>query len=560
MFLKNKNWLLALLLPVLAFGLLVSTGCDELNPDDEGDDYTSPPSELLGEWHLFAGTNDGDSEMYDLSFLEISIELYVNSESATQFRMEIEGDVSTGDIDWRTTSRNEYLVFIEGGDETEIQVLYRSEELIQLLVPNDEGADQFWVMAKGNFMAAGLVTDIETSLPIAGATVTVYDEEESVIFEGMTGDMGVFMATDLDAGDLTIEFAKDGYRTESETFSIDYNQPVFIMCPMYTGGGTSDEAWIAGTVVDASNNQPLEGAMVQTSDGLYSTMTSASGSYTLLVEAGYYNVYATMTGYEEWHEIISVMAGETETVNFVLEPATTAGEGTVSGMVTASQNGEPLEGVTISVVGGSATTTSDSNGEYSFVVPSGTQEISASYTGYYTISSNVWVPTDGSATQNFSLSPVISSGSGAMRMVLTWGESPSDLDSHLLTPEIEGSEYHVYFGSHGDSLSAPYARLDVDDTSGYGPETITIYEIQPGTYRYYIYNWSGSPAIAGSGAQVQMYNENGLIQTVTVPASGDGDYWYVCDIDGATGTVTLVNEIQDTSPDFSPGSAAYKVR
>ncbi|MCB2198071.1 carboxypeptidase regulatory-like domain-containing protein [bacterium] len=557
---KHRNWLLALLLPVLMFSLVLGTGCDALDPDDDEDDYTSPPSELLGEWYLFAGTNEGDSEMYDLSFLEIGVELYVNSESATRFRMDVDGDISEGAIDWRTSSRNEYLVFIEDGDETEIQVLSRSEELIQLMVPNDEGEDQLWVMAKGNFMVAGLVTDIATSLPIAGASITVYDEEESVIFNGITADLGVFLATDLDAGDLMIEFEKDGYRTETESFSIDYDRPVFVMCPMYTGGGSSEEGWIAGLVTDSANGQPLAGATVQTVDGEVRTTTDSNGSYSLTVDAGTFTIVASMTGYADYQEQVNVTAGNTATVDFELQPGSTGGEGTVTGMVTASQSGDPLEGVSISVVGGTATTTTDASGEYTLIVPAGIQQLSASFTGYYALTADLFITADEDHTQNFSLSPIISAGSGGMRMVLSWGESPSDLDSHLLTPEIDGSEYHVYFGNRGDSLDVPYARLDVDDTSGYGPETITIYEAQPGTYRYYIYNWSGTPDIAGCGAQVQMYNEDGLIQTVTVPASGEGDYWYVCDIDGTDGSVTLVNEIRDTTPDFSPGTAAYKAR
>lgn len=559
MFAKHRNWLLALLLPVLMFTLVLGTGCDELDPDDEND-YTAPPSELLGDWYLFAGTNHGDAEMYDLSYLGIGIELYENSQSVTKFSMDIGGESGAGDVDWRTDNRNEYLILIEDGEETELQVLSRSEDLIQLLVSNDDGPDQLWVMAKGNFMAAGLITDMATSLPIVGASVTVYDEEETLIYNSITGDLGVYLATDLDAGDLMMVVEKDGYQTESESFSIEYDRPVFIMCPMVDGGGTSEEAWIVGNITDRSNGQPLAGVTIQTLDGLFQTTSDATGGYTLTVTAGAYNIIASLTGYIDYQELVNVSAGNTATVDFELEQGIAGGEGTVTGMVTSSQTGDPLEGVTIRVVGGTASATTDASGEYTLVVPSGIQELSASYTGYYTLTADLYVNADENHTQNFSLSPIISAGSGTMRMVLTWGESPSDLDSHLLTPEIDGIEHHVYFGDHGDSLSAPYARLDVDDTSGYGPETITIYEAQPGTYRYYIYNWSGTPDIAGCGAQVQLYNEDGLIQTVTVPASGEGNYWYVCDIDGTAGSVTIVNEVRDTTPDFSAGTAAYKAR
>ena len=76
---------------------------------------------------------------------------------------------------------------------------------------------------------------------------------------------------------------------------------------------------------------------------------------------------------------------------------------------------------------------------------------------------------------------------GEIRMVLNWGENPHDLDSHLKTPQINGQEYHIMYSNRGSSESIPFVTLDVDDTNGYGPETITIKQAYDGTYLYYIY-------------------------------------------------------------------------
>ena len=51
------------------------------------------------------------------------------------------------------------------------------------------------------------------------------------------------------------------------------------------------------------------------------------------------------------------------------------------------------------------------------------------------------------------------------RVILTWGSSPSDLDSHL-----EGPGYHVFYSNK----TGKNAELDVDDTTSYGPETVTF--------------------------------------------------------------------------------------
>ncbi|MBA4382487.1 MAG: hypothetical protein C0406_07975, partial [Sideroxydans sp.] len=67
----------------------------------------------------------------------------------------------------------------------------------------------------------------------------------------------------------------------------------------------------------------------------------------------------------------------------------------------------------------------------------------------------------------YAISTVMNNLDG-MRIVLNWGELPSDLDSHLIFPSN-----HIYFNSKTGSTSSD-AKLDVDDTTSYGPETITI--------------------------------------------------------------------------------------
>jgi uncharacterized protein YfaP (DUF2135 family) len=64
-----------------------------------------------------------------------------------------------------------------------------------------------------------------------------------------------------------------------------------------------------------------------------------------------------------------------------------------------------------------------------------------------------------------------------------------DLDSHLFVPNGD----HVYFVDRGSLTAAPYAALDVDDITGFGPEVVTITRLYPGTYRYAVFNYSGSP-------------------------------------------------------------------
>jgi len=74
----------------------------------------------------------------------------------------------------------------------------------------------------------------------------------------------------------------------------------------------------------------------------------------------------------------------------------------------------------------------------------------------------------------FSLSPVLDDNE--YRVVLTWGDIPNDLDSHLFYyNEYDQELFHVYWASAiGYYNGEIVASLDVDDTSSYGPETVTI--------------------------------------------------------------------------------------
>jgi len=134
----------------------------------------------------------------------------------------------------------------------------------------------------------------------------------------------------------------------------------------------------------------------------------------------------------------------------------------------------------------------------------------------------------------------ISRGDFWAQFTLTWGENPED------------SSYHIVFYARGDTNSAPYADLDYDDVTSYGPEHVTIHQAFPGTYTYAVYHFSGSGTIATSDAQVHIFEPDGDVRVMSVPI-GDtlvGPYWWwrVCEIDGTTGEITVIDSLTSTSP------------
>ncbi|MBW5893398.1 tetratricopeptide repeat protein [Pectobacterium polaris] len=129
-------------------------------------------------------------------------------------------------------------------------------------------------------------------------------------------------------------------------------------------------------------------------------------------------------------------------------------------------------------------------------------------------------PCDG---MTYAVSPVMKSLDG-MRIVLTWGERPADLDSHLIYP---GN--HIYF-SHQKGRDA---NLDVDDTDSFGPETITIDKKRLGeSYIYAVHDYSNgdkanSLALSASSAKVFVYVGSSQVRSYSVPLNKTGNIWTV---------------------------------
>ncbi len=90
---------------------------------------------------------------------------------------------------------------------------------------------------------------------------------------------------------------------------------------------------------------------------------------------------------------------------------------------------------------------------------------------------------------------------------LTWGATPRDLDSHIKA--LGGTSFHVYY----NRLKSSTADLDLDDTSSYGPEVITLDTKPDTTYTYYVHCYSRCNI--GSGAKVELLNarEGSVIKT-----------------------------------------------
>ena len=173
------------------------------------------------------------------------------------------------------------------------------------------------------------------------------------------------------------------------------------------------------------------------------------------------------------------------------------------------------------------TGTSGENGLFEIQnMPFGQYSFELQKEGYITTVLNLIVGTNTPETTDFSLSPELSESE--MRIRLTWGLNPVDLDSHLVKRSGETQDYHIYFGSEIDEFTGD--NLDLDDTTSYGPETITIKSLDLSSfYIYYVHKYLGEGRIADSEASVKI--SSGNKEVTYYPPSEDGTYWKVFTIE-----------------------------
>lgn len=219
------------------------------------------------------------------------------------------------------------------------------------------------------------------------------------------------------------------------------------------------------------------------------------------------------------------------------------GKGTVTGHVYDASTDLPVSGVTITATGSTNQAISNASGYFSIELPEGTATLHFTKTGLTFYDVTVTVEKDVTVAVTEDIVGYTPLQYGQYRFVLTWGEAPRDLDSHLYVPGISDE---IYYSDKNASDAS--ANLDWDVTTGYGPETTTISTQRSGTYYYSIYNYTQSGSFSTSGAVVRVYNSAGLWKTYTASSvTGDGtsDWWRVFSLNG--NTITPINTFNDTA-------------
>ena len=198
--------------------------------------------------------------------------------------------------------------------------------------------------------------------------------------------------------------------------------------------------------------------------------------------------------------------------------------------------------------------TFDASG-FSLTLPAGKYVLEVKSEGYITKYATIIIePFDALNYGDIPVSKEISNDQ--LRIVLSWDEYPYDLDSHLIGYDTVGNRIHVayydkiHFAGENDIDNDDYyyqdgevdsdnviVWLDVDDTSSYGPETVTIINLNDiESFTYCVHNYSnrwcvaddsGAFALADSRATVDVYQGSELLASYSVPVNRQGTVWRV---------------------------------
>ncbi len=415
--------------------------------------------------------------------------------------------------------------------------------------------------------------------PVSGGTqVTITDIPAAALITGV--DVGTNAATGLSVlSPTSIRFTTPAGAAQGAV-ALNFRYAIGILgCPgcfTYTAG-SSGTGRFSGRVVNAVTQAPIAGVSVSirnagTSTQVGTATSGADGTYLSgPLPAGRYDLHHSATGFSNSplfdQELVGGAGTPTTNLPTVQMIPTSATSGTITGVVRNAVDNTTISGATVELRAGAgsttgtpiATATTNASGSYTFATqPAGTYTVRATATGFTPSFVVVAVLQATNTAGPIFLSP--SSGTVPVwRVVLSWGATPRDLDSHLFGPiPSSTSRFHVYYSSKGSLTTSPFAQLDVDVRSGFGPETITIGQQFAGVYRYGVYNFSGDCCIRTSGARVDLYRGATLVRQF-YPPQQEGRWWKVFELDGET--ITTVNTIDDTAPtDPLPGSPRLRVR
>jgi hypothetical protein len=213
----------------------------------------------------------------------------------------------------------------------------------------------------------------------------------------------------------------------------------------------------------------------------------------------------------------------------------------ISGECKNSRNGQGLDGCQAELVGTGQKVTAV-NGFFTLVdVPAGDIQIKYTASDYIDNTREITVTGDinNGGAADINMSPKMAANQ--WRATIKWGPYPRDLDTYVKFGSAKMCWYGVYQAAYGLT-----ARLEHDDTDGYGPETAYLTGVGSCQYganycdmKYMINDYTQTHKMGENMAEVTLYNGDSVKGTWKISdcqssVSDDQLWWHVFTVDGKT--------------------------
>jgi hypothetical protein len=370
----------------------------------------------------------------------------------------------------------------------------------------------------GDAVLEGQIVNAATKEPLSGARITIGDTS----LAATSAADGRFRLDGAFAGIHQVKVEADGFAPLMGQKTLSSGKPTSLGLVPLKGAGR-----IVGRIISAGEKTPVVGAKITLPSTKYETISKGDGAFEIgQLPSGAREFLVTAAGYSDQRVVAEVSSSAPTQIGEVRLASKLA----ISGTVINAIDERPINNATVIIVGTDVKVTSDSSGRFQLDgVPNRLLKVQTIAEGFFDDLQEI-DPSASDFTVRSVLSPKLRADE--LRIVLTWGSSPRDLDAHLYGP---GAAFHV---SH-ERREATGAKLDVDNRDGYGPETITISNAADGVYSYKVHAYQDpkdrinqmNTALASSGATVKVYYAGARQPALfAVDRNAVGTTWNTCSI------------------------------
>lgn len=339
---------------------------------------------------------------------------------------------------------------------------------------------------------------------------------------------------------------------------------------------------VKGKILSSKDGKPIDKAKIElyhNGECIDTFKNLSDGTFKFDLQNGKYKIIISAEGFKFYSDYLHVNNDKSINLNNIY---LTVNEyenrrGSLQGRVLDATNAQAIADANVNIMSNDSSNPkilyrakTDDNGMFKFDIKefkgknyfgikADNYRVKISKEGYSDLIKNITVLENEDLREKFLMNKIGSESE--VRIVLEWGQYPYDLDSHLNT-KVGNYTEHIYFRNKRGRFS----DLDIDDTSSYGPETITIYDQNALTngFTYYVHDYTNryadnSEALSRSNAKVTLYIGGKFIKTYNVPIGKIGNCWKIFSIN-EDGNIEGYNEIYNVNDFINIGNGSYGFR